>query len=297
MTLGLAAVGFGQTDAVKTYPAGGDMPSTAKPRSPSMFAPDNLVAWCIVPFDSLNRTPVERIAMLQRLGFTQYAWDWRQKHLQDLPTEISLARAAGVRIRAVWLWIDEQSDRPDQLSVANRTVIDAVIQAGLSVEYWVGFHANFFAGLDEPAQIRKGAAMIATIRDQAARTHSAVNLYNHGDWFGEPDNQIKIIKALGDPTVGLVYNFHHAHAQIARFPDLLPRMLPYLRVVNLDGLRPEGPMILPLGTGTEERGMIKMLETSGYQGAIGILGHTEGEDVELVLRRNLDGLRKIQAAR
>jgi len=260
----------------------------------SLFAPTNLVAWCIVPYDSLNRTPAERLAMLQRLGFTQYAWDWRQRHLKDLPEEIELSRKAGIQLRSVWLWIDDRSDRVGQLGEANRAVIDAVVRAKLSVEYWVGFNANFFDGLDEASRVRKGAAMVSYLRDQALVTGSTVDLYNHGDWFGAPDNEIKVIKAAGDRALGLVYNFHHAHDQIARFPSLLPRMLPYLRVVNLDGIRPEGPLILPIGSGTEERGMIRLLKTSGYGGAVGILGHTEGEDVEKVLLRNLEGLRRIE---
>ena len=259
----------------------------------SLFAPTNLLAWCIVPYDSLNRTPADRLAMLRRLGFTQYAWDWRQQHLKDLPAEITLSREAGIQLHAVWLWIDDKSDRVGQLSDANRAVIDAVVQAKLSVEYWVGFNANFFDGLDDAACVRKGSALVAYLRDQAAITGSTVALYNHGDWFGEPGNQIKVIEAAGDRSVGLVYNFHHAHAQVAQFPVLLPRMLPYLRAVNLDGLRPEGPKILPIGAGTQERGMIRLLQASGYTGTIGILGHTEGEDVEKVLQRNLEGLHKI----
>ncbi|MEI6106686.1 MAG: alpha-L-fucosidase [Opitutae bacterium] len=263
----------------------------------SLLAPTNLLAWCIVPYDRLNRTPADRLAMLRRLGFSQYAWDWRQQHLKDLPEEIKLSREAGVQLRAVWLWVDDKTDRPGLLNDANRAVINAVVQAKLSVEYWVGFNANFFDGLDDAARVKKAAAMVSYLRAQALITGSTVNLYNHGDWFGEPENQLKVIAAAGDRALGLIYNFHHGHSQIARFPALLPRMLPYLRVVNLDGLRPEGPMILPLGTGTAERGMIKLLQSSGYQGAIGILGHTEGEDVELVLRRNLDGLRQIQESR
>ena len=43
------------------------------PRGQTLFAPSNLLAWCIVPYDQKQRTPAERIAMLQRLGFTQYA--------------------------------------------------------------------------------------------------------------------------------------------------------------------------------------------------------------------------------
>jgi alpha-L-fucosidase len=264
-------------------------------RPVSLFAPTNLLAWCIVPYDSLNRTPAERLAMLRRLGFSQYAWDWRQQHLKDLPDEIRLSREAGIQLRAVWLWVDDRTDRVGQLGDANRAVINAVVRAKLPVEYWVGFSANFFEGLDDAAAVRKGAAMVSYLRELAAATGSTVNLYNHGDWFGEPDNEVKIIRAAGERGLGLVYNFHHAHSQIAQFPELLARMMPYLRVVTLDGLRPDGPMILPIGVGTEERGMIKLLQASGFSGAIGILGHTEGEDVEKVLQRNLDGLRSIEA--
>jgi sugar phosphate isomerase/epimerase len=265
----------------------------------ALFAPANLLAWCIVPYDSRHRTPAERIAMLQRLGFTQYAWDWRQPHLKDLPEEIKLSRDAGVRIRAVWLWIDESTDRPGQLSAANRAVIDAVVQARLSVEYWVGFNANFFAGLDDAARVKKGAAMVEYLRQQASLTDGTVALYNHGDWFGEPDNEIKIIKAAGERGLGIIYNLHHAEGQLDRFADLLTRMRPYLRAVNLNGVRPGAldSEIIPLGQGTLERGLIRTLKASGYDGPIGILGHTEGEDVEEVLRRNLDGLRAIEAGK
>lgn len=267
----------------------------ANPRSRGqvLCAPSNLLAWCIVPYDQKHRSPAERIAMLQRLGFTQYAWDWRQQHLKDLPGEIRLARANGIRLRAVWLWIDAQSDRVGHLGDANRAVFDAVNAAHLSVEFWVGINANFFEGMDDSERVRHGAAMVAFLRDQAAPSGSTVALYNHGDWFGEPDNEIKIIQAVGDPSVGMVFNFHHAHTMIDAFPRLLPRMLPYLRAVNLNGMRPEGPKILPIGQGTHEQEMIRLLEASGYAGPLGILCHIEDADAEEVLRRNLEGLRTL----
>ena len=52
---------------------------------------DDLVAWCIVPFDSRKRSPEERIAMLERLGFKRYAYDWRAEHLPDTARELRLA--------------------------------------------------------------------------------------------------------------------------------------------------------------------------------------------------------------
>jgi hypothetical protein len=78
------------------------------------LAMDDLVAWCIVPFDSRKRTPEERIAMLERLGFERYAYDWRAEHLPDTARELRLARDRGIRVEAVWMWIE--TDRPGKLS-------------------------------------------------------------------------------------------------------------------------------------------------------------------------------------
>jgi hypothetical protein len=39
--------------------------------------------------------------------------------------------------------------------------------------------------------------------------------------------------------------------------------------------------------------MIKTLKSSGYNGAVGILGHVEDADVKQVLRGNLEGLRTL----
>lgn len=286
--------------AVIARPGYAAEPSTPTvPMSPSpLFQPENLLAWCIVPFDQRLRRPAERIAMLERLGITQYAWDWRDVHLPDLPEELRLAREHGIKLRAIWLWIDGTTDRVGELNAGNRAVLEAVRTAGQPVEFWLGMHANVFAALpDDEARVRHGAALIAYVRDQAAAAAgSTIALYNHGDWFGETENELRLIAAVGDPTIGLVFNFHHAHAMIEAFPRLLPRMLPHLRAVNLNGMRPEGPKILPIGAGTHEAAMIRLLIHSGYRGPIGVLGHVEDADVEDVLRRNLAGLRELVAS-
>jgi sugar phosphate isomerase/epimerase len=279
-----AGVAGAAADAVPDGAASGDHP---------LFARSNLLAWCIVPYDSRHRGPAERLAMLDQLGIRQYVWDWREQHLKDLPEEIRLSRASRVRLRGVWLWIDEQSDRAGRLGPANRAVMDAVNAGGVPVEYWVGLHDNVFEGLDDAARVTKGAALFAFLRDQAAASGSTVALYNHGGWFGDPDNQMRIIEAAGPRGLGIVFNFHHAYADAHRFPELLPRMLPYLRAVNLSGVIDGTREIVPIGRGTREREMIRILEASGYAGPIGIIGHTEGEDVERALRRNLRGLERL----
>jgi hypothetical protein len=134
---------------------------------------------------------------------------------------------------------------------------------------------------------------VRRIKERADPLGLNVALYNHGDWFGEPENQIKILQASGFTDVGLVYNFHHAHHQLDDFPRLLEVMMPYLWTINLNGMRQEGPKILDIGLGNREADMMRMVAESGFKGTIGILGHVENEDVNETLTRNLNGLRNL----
>ena len=93
--------------------------------------------------------------------------------------------------------------------------------------------------------------------------------------------------------MGIIFNFHHAHELLVDFPSLVDEMLPYLWTVNLNGMRAEGPKILPIGEGNLEKEMLSTFVGKGYSGPYGILGHVEEEDVEIVLKRNLEGLRGI----
>ena len=50
-----------------------------------------------MPFDSKKRTPEERIDMLEELGFTRYAYDWRTEHLDDAALTVeAYAREVGL---------------------------------------------------------------------------------------------------------------------------------------------------------------------------------------------------------
>ena len=264
------------------------------PKKKDLFAQENLVAWCIVPFDNQHRTPEQRIEMLQRLKFSQYAYDWRHQHLASFAEEIEVAKENNIAITAVWMWIDKATDSPGKLSDDNETVLSIVKESGLKTRLWVGFNHNFFEYDDDATKVAKGVEMIKYLRQHTMNSVSDIALYNHGDWFGEPENQIKILKELNDPGVGMVYSFHHAHKQIDSFPSLLKKMSPWLWTVNIDGMKKEGPQILPVGSGDQEKEMLSVLKKSGFKGTIGILGHIEEEDVEQVLQRNLNGLRKIE---
>src|SRR5688572_11525019 len=263
-------------------------PGEKSARNTKLFSKDNLIAWCVVPFDSAERTPEERAQMLEDLGFKKFAYDWRLKHLPTFASEISELKKHSIELTSVWLWID--TDSVEIFDDANKQLLDIIKRNNVKTDFWLGFSNKHFEGLSDEAKLEKAVASVSYIQNRAKELGCTVSLYNHGDWFGEPANQVRIIEKMGAKDVGIVYNFHHAHTQVKEFPALLQKMLPYLNTVNLNGMKVEGPKILTIGKGDEELGMLNILRESGYAGSLGILCHIETEDARVVLERNLKGL-------
>src|SRR5947199_6170634 len=67
-----------------------------------LFARTNLVAWCIVPFDAKKRGPEERAAMLERLGFKLFAYDYRAEHIPTFDAEVEALKRHGITLLAWW---------------------------------------------------------------------------------------------------------------------------------------------------------------------------------------------------
>lgn len=264
----------------------------AAAQSTDLFASDNLLAWCIVPFDAAERDAEARARMLQELGFPGYAYDWRAEHIPAFAEEIRTMRRHGIAIDAVWLWIDDSGG--ELLDENNRAILRTIQEEKLQTTLWIGFAPRVIDELPEAERLPKAVNVVRELRQAAKKAGCTIALYNHLGWTGEPANQVRIIEALKAKDVGIVYNFHHAHEQIDDFARNLRLMMPYLHCVNLNGMRPEGPKILPLGQGTHELEMMRTLKDSGYGGRIGIIGHTEGLDIRPVLKANLEGLRKLE---
>jgi sugar phosphate isomerase/epimerase len=146
---------------------------------------------------------------------------------------------------------------------------------------------------EQKARVAAEAQRFRPIAEAAAKLGCKVGLYNHGGWFGEPENQIEIVQALKLPNVGLVYNLHHGHEHLDRFPELLAKMKPHLIALNLNGMTGRGDRIgkkiLPLGQGDRDLELLKTIRQSGWSGPVGILNHTD-EDAEGRLLDNLEGL-------
>jgi sugar phosphate isomerase/epimerase len=256
-----------------------------------LFSQKNLLAWCIVPYDSKKRNSEERAVMLKELGFTSFAYDWREQDLPNMETEFTTLKKYNIRLKAVWFWVDGGTDQ--LLDEANETILKTLAKTNTKTELWVSFPARYFDGISAEEKIQKAAKAIQYIHKRASEIGCTVALYNHEDWFGEPENEVKIIEASGLKNVGIVYNFHHGHKQMDDFDSILKVTKPYLTTVNLNGMKGKEFNILTVGEGDRELELLKKVKASGFNGSIGIIGHTENEDVKVVLQRNLFGLKKL----
>lgn len=262
-----------------------------KKSSGSVFAKDNLVAWCIVPYDSKERNSVERAEMLNHMGITKLAYDWREKHVATFDAEIEALKKHGIALQAFWYMSGPNPEQDKNLAI----ILNVLRRHGVKTQLWLMVVG--IKDMDSMSQDEKVAAVakpVAYIADKAKEIGCSVGLYNHGGWYGEPENQLAVIRYLKKPNIGIVYNFHHAEEQTERFPRFFPEMKSYLFSVNLAGLKKGNPVkVVPVGQGDAEQEMIRIVQKSGYHGPIGIINEETAPDAEVGLNLNIDGLKVI----
>lgn len=256
---------------------------------------DEVSPWCILGFDSLDRTPQQRIAMLKEMGFTKYGFNRGKVNLDEMEKEFKLARENDIEITSIFLWLNAKRDSIGKLSPSNQELLGNLKKVAQKPTIWLSFSNNFFEELNQEESIAFSVEMIKFIKMKADEVGCKLALYNHHGWFGNPYNQIKILEELKEDSLTMVYNFHHAQEYVDEFPEIVKKMKPYLSYVNLNGVKKEGPQILTIGEGEYEYKMIKLLKEEGFNGPWGILGHIKTEDVQKVLKRNIDGLKLLNS--
>jgi hypothetical protein len=260
-------------------PAARSADDVATPARAGVFSRHNLVAWCVVPFDAKRRGPNERAEMLVRLGVKRIAYDWRDNNIPEWDDELARYKAHGIELVGFWA--------PDR----HKQILDLLKRHGIKSQLWLMADGK---GGTQAQRVESAAAAVAPVAKLAQEYGCTVGLYNHGGWFGEPDNQIAIIDRLrrdGVGNVGIVYNLHHGHEHLDRFPELLERMKPHLLCLNLNGMKKGGPKILAVGQGDDDSALLQTIRASGYAGPIGILNHREEMDAEVALKQNIEGLK------
>ncbi len=261
---------------IALYPA---HPSTAA----DIYAHDNLVAWCIVPFDSKKRGPSERAAMLEKLGIKRFAYDWRAEHVPTFDAEIEATKKHGIEFLAFWGSHDE--------------AFKLFEKHGLKPQIWIMLPQPPANLTDQAERVKLAVEKMLPLVERTRKLGCPLAFYNHGGWAGEPENMVAAAKILREQYdakhVGIVYNLHHGHSHLDRFPAAIALMKPYLLCLNLNGMTANGDRIgkkiLPIGQGDLDLQLLKIIQDSGYTGPIGILNHT-GEDAETRLKDNIEGL-------
>ncbi|MCF2443481.1 sugar phosphate isomerase/epimerase [Dyadobacter sp. CY345] len=260
-------------------------------RTKNIYAKQNLIAWCIVPYDVKNRGPVERAEMLNKLGFTMLAYDWREKHIPEFDAELDALKKHHIKLQAFWYHTGANPESDKNLPI----ILDVLKRHGVKTQIWL--MVSGIKDLDKMSQQEKLLAIakpVNYVAEKAAEIGCTVGLYNHGGWYGMPENQLEVIRYLKKPNIGIVYNFHHAEEDIERFPKFFPEILPHLFAVNLMGLKKGNPVkVVPIGEGDAESEMIKIVRENAYNGPIGIINEDTAPDAEVGLTMNMHGLKKI----
>ena len=111
-----------------------------------LLASTNLAAWYIVPFDPKRRGPEERAQMLERLGITKLAYDWRDEHIPTFDAEIEAMQHHSVTITGWWY------------SHHSQPVLDAIKRHDIHPQLWVAGGAH-----------KAGADAVQAVADEVAR--------------------------------------------------------------------------------------------------------------------------------
>jgi sugar phosphate isomerase/epimerase len=259
------------------------------PAGSTLWAHDNLVAWCAVPFDANKRGPEERAAMLAKLGFKHFAYDWRAEHVPTFDAEIDALKKHDIDLIA-W-WFPFEADDP-----AAKATLETFKRHGVHPQLWVMQSSKKSTQpLTDEQQIKQNAERIAGLAKLASPYGCRIGLYNHNGWFGIEDNELAVlnrVRDMGVNDVGLVYNFSHArdphHDDTIDFPSLWKKIKPHVMAVNITGMRMDGQIIYP-SQGDSELAMMRTIEESGWTGPVGVIAE-KGGDAEVTLKNYLVGL-------
>jgi sugar phosphate isomerase/epimerase len=261
----------------------------------NLWSHDNLFAWCVVPFDAKKRGPEARAAMLERLGFKQFAYDWRSKNIPTFDAEIVALQRHNIHLLA-W-WFPLEADNPTA-----KLILEVFKRHNVHPQLWVMLPRVGMPKTPEGQERRviQDADQIKALVELAAPYRCRIELYNHNGWFGIEKNQLAIInrlKQIGVTRVGMVYNFSHAHDALhddtVNFPSLWRKIEPYVVAVNITGIGPRGQEVYP-SQGDHDLEMMRTIQQSGWRGPVGLIAE-KGGDAEVTLKKYLLGLDWIAA--
>ena len=259
---------------------------------PANFQTENLIAWCVVPFDATKRGPQERARMLDSLGLRHLAYDWREEHVASWDAEVAALKDHSIELSAFWCTSSLEPVKENQriLSLLKKHQLR-------KTDLWIMLPEWELAKIqDEKKRLKTAVQIIDSLAAAAQEIGCNVGVYNHGGWSGKPSTLLSIMQSCKQKNVGVIYNLHHAHEDLEDFALVVNELRPYLLCLNLNGTTVGGPKIQPIGSGAEDSKLISLILDSKYAGPVGILDHINEQDAKLSLEANLNGLKELLSA-
>lgn len=274
-----------------------------------VLARENVVAWCVVPYDAKERGPLERAEMLARLGISRLAWDWRPQHVEHLGEELVALDELGIELTGIWLpaFLPSDDGELGSLDPDVERILEILRERGRATQLWTctelgppGPFEPLPAG-EHQAMLERTVTHLVPLAERALADGHTIGLYAHLGWAGEPENLLEVLDALADRVPvpsGVVYVQHHGHAHVDRFAEILASVGERLLALGMNGMLPGAHWgdgkVYPLGHGPRDLELARIVLDSGWQGPVCLLGHTM-DDVELRLLDNLEGLDWLRA--
>jgi glucose/arabinose dehydrogenase/mono/diheme cytochrome c family protein len=271
----------------------------AKPQELSpLWAAGNVFASDLVPFGKPLQNTQQRLDTLTELGIKRYVFSCREENLDVFDGEVREAKKRGIELFGVEVKATISVDARDRL-------FQVIEKHGIHPQIWVFAEGGSSkTSTEDQATINRVVDQLRPFVTAAQRLDCQVGLYNHGGWFGVPENQLAMIERFendGFKNVGMICNFHHSHKFLIGFHGKWGKTQSHILAVNLNGTvagantdgttsNNDGITILPLSAGDQELGMMRVIQESGWRGPVGIIGHRFDEEVKTTLGNNLRGL-------
>lgn len=192
-------------------------------------------------------------------------------HPADFRKKLDACRAAGVPIRAVYIYtFVNQPDKPYDPG------IEEVIRMlkGSDTIIWMTLRDGRKGQEDD-----KAASIVRKIAGLAAESGLKVSIYPHaGFYVATAEEAVRVAKLVNLPNVGVTVNLCHElfAGNSERLPEVVKTAAPWLNLVSINGASPvpgKGPKAwttLPLGSGSfDVETFLRLLDDAGYRGPIG----------------------------
>jgi len=258
------------------------------------FNRENLHAWAFVFADPVDRTPEDRAKVLAGLGFKKTGFGALQQHVMKFEEYVIAYQKNGIELIGVYRAINTEVALEDP---GTSYLFEIIEKHGIKPQVWLMMNDKLLKDLSREKKADKALEILKPVVLKARSLSCQVALYNHTSWFGEPENQIEMVRRLRselkDENIGIVYNFHHGHSHNARFEEFFPQLESYLYSLHLNGMTVGGNKIMTIGTGEREKEMIEAVYKTGYSGPVGILDHDSKRKPEEVYPENFAGLNKL----